>query len=249
MVASCRRFDEVVDPSIEMKPSTRAIKRAFLTTLRCVDTDADKKPKMWRWYAYLTLMSPSVVRLLDALRRDNIDPTLRRGKLKLLVSERTNVLTNYDNIDYYKYNNIDFGEESEISPVGYASTSSIASGSNDLRGLEETIKKQLSDKKLLENQNPKVQASIAANTWVVSGSPQTKSKLSFVSFFILSPDKLHNLRRIAEQFQKEAADKVGPADGAATAGATVEDDDDVPDLVPGVTFEEVAATEEEKAKA
>jgi nascent polypeptide-associated complex subunit beta len=63
------------------------------------------------------------------------------------------------------------------------------------------------------------------------------------------PDNLDNLRRIAEQFQKEAADKAGSADGAATAGASVEDDDEVPDLVPGETFEEVAAAEEAKPKA
>jgi hypothetical protein len=54
MVAS-RRSEEVVDPSIEMKPSTRALKRALLTALRCVDPDADKRPKMGQ-----------VVRMLDA---------------------------------------------------------------------------------------------------------------------------------------------------------------------------------------
>lgn len=43
------------------------------------------------------------------------------------------------------------------------------------------------------------------------------------------PDNLDNLRKIAEQFQKQ-----GP-------GATVEDDDnDVPELVAGETFEEAA---------
>jgi hypothetical protein len=63
------------------------------------------------------------------------------------------------------------------------------------------------------------------------------------------PDNLDNLRRIAEQFQKEAADKAGSADGVPTAGSAVEDDDEVPDLVPGETFEEVAAAEEEKPKA
>lgn len=50
---------------------------------------------------------------------------------------------------------------------------------------------------------------------------------------------MENLKKLAEQFQKQAP--------AAAAGATVEaddaDDDDVPDLVPGETFE--AAAEEE----
>jgi hypothetical protein len=35
-----------VDPTIETRPSTRALKRALLTALRCVDTDSEKRPKM-----------------------------------------------------------------------------------------------------------------------------------------------------------------------------------------------------------
>lgn len=46
MMVGSRRSDEVVDPCIEMKPSTRALKRALLTALRCVDPDSDKRPKM-----------------------------------------------------------------------------------------------------------------------------------------------------------------------------------------------------------
>ncbi|XXG39272.1 hypothetical protein AAC387_Pa01g0276 [Persea americana] len=79
--------------------------------------------------------------------------------------------------------------------------------------------------------NPKVQASIAANTWVVSGTPQTRKLQDMLPSIInqLGPDNLDNLRKIAEQFQKQ-----GP-------GATVEDDDnDVPELVAGETFEEAA---------
>ncbi|GLT91420.1 hypothetical protein SLE2022_093080 [Rubroshorea leprosula] len=41
-----RRSEEVVDPNIEAKPSTTALKRALLTALRCVDPDAEKRPKM-----------------------------------------------------------------------------------------------------------------------------------------------------------------------------------------------------------
>ncbi|MBA0606191.1 hypothetical protein Godav_018699 [Gossypium davidsonii] len=40
------RFEEVVDPNIETRPQTSALKRALLAALRCVDTDADKRPKM-----------------------------------------------------------------------------------------------------------------------------------------------------------------------------------------------------------
>jgi nascent polypeptide-associated complex subunit beta len=45
------------------------------------------------------------------------------------------------------------------------------------------------------------------------------------------PDNLDNLRKLAEQFQKEMP--------AGEAGAAQEDDD-VPDLVAGETFEAVA---------
>ncbi|MBA0791795.1 hypothetical protein Gohar_016353 [Gossypium harknessii] len=46
MMVQLRRFEEVVDPNIETRPQTSALKRALLTALRCVDTDADKRPKM-----------------------------------------------------------------------------------------------------------------------------------------------------------------------------------------------------------
>ncbi|KAJ4734242.1 Protein kinase superfamily protein [Rhynchospora pubera] len=55
MMVASRRSEEVVDPSIEIKPSIRALKRALLTALRCVDPDADKRPKMGQ-----------VVRMLDS---------------------------------------------------------------------------------------------------------------------------------------------------------------------------------------
>ncbi|XP_073065457.1 nascent polypeptide-associated complex subunit beta-like [Primulina eburnea] len=92
--------------------------------------------------------------------------------------------------------------------------------------------------------NPKVQASIAANTWVVSGSPQTKKLQDILPQIIhqLGPDNLENLKKLAEQFQKQ----VPPTGtGASATGATEDNDDDVPDLVPGETFE--AAAEENHA--
>lgn len=38
--------DEVADPKMEVKPSPRALKRTLLVALRCVDPDAQKRPKM-----------------------------------------------------------------------------------------------------------------------------------------------------------------------------------------------------------
>ncbi|XP_016475639.1 basic transcription factor 3 [Nicotiana tabacum] len=89
--------------------------------------------------------------------------------------------------------------------------------------------------------NPKVQASIAANTWVVSGSPQTKKLQDILPQIIhqLGPDNLENLKKLAEQFQKQGA-AAGTGEAAGAAAAQEDDDDEVPDLVAGETFEGAA---------
>ena len=46
MMVGSRQSEEVIDPSIERPPSTRALKRALLTALKCVDPDSEKRPKM-----------------------------------------------------------------------------------------------------------------------------------------------------------------------------------------------------------
>jgi len=50
-----RRAEEVVDSNLEVKPPLRALKRTLLVALRCIDPDADKRPKM-----------SQVVRMLEA---------------------------------------------------------------------------------------------------------------------------------------------------------------------------------------
>ena len=112
-------------------------------------------------------------------------------------------------------------------------------GVNGIPAIEEV--NIFKDDVVIQFLNPKVQASIAANTWVVSGSPQTKKLQDILPEIInqLGPDNMANLRKLTEQFQKQMPG------GAATAGAPViqeEDDDDVPELVDGQTFE--AAAEE-----
>ncbi|KAG6517483.1 hypothetical protein ZIOFF_020875 [Zingiber officinale] len=54
MMVGSRRSEEVVDQNIGARPSTRALKRALLAALRCVDPDSEKRPKMGQ-----------VVRMLD----------------------------------------------------------------------------------------------------------------------------------------------------------------------------------------
>lgn len=53
IMVGCRRSEEVVDPKIEARPSTRALKRALLIALRCIDPDSDKRPKMSRVVRFL----------------------------------------------------------------------------------------------------------------------------------------------------------------------------------------------------
>lgn len=52
------------------------------------------------------------------------------------------------------------------------------------------------------------------------------------------PDNLENLKKLAEQFQKQAPAATASGDGVAPE----DEDDDVPELVAGETFE--AAAEE-----
>lgn len=109
-------------------------------------------------------------------------------------------------------------------------------GVNGIPAIEEV--NIFKDETVIQFLNPKVQASIAANTWVVSGTPQTKRLQDILPGILnqLGPDNLDNLRKLAEQFQKQGA---GEDIAAATA---LEDDDEVPELVAGETFE--AAAEE-----
>ncbi|XP_074572866.1 nascent polypeptide-associated complex subunit beta-like [Curcuma longa] len=107
-------------------------------------------------------------------------------------------------------------------------------GVNTIPAIEEV--NIFKDDVVIQFLNPKVQASIAANTWVVSGSPQTKKLQDLLPTIInqLGPDNLDNLRKLAEQFQKQAPDAAPAAKGGE------DDDDDVPELVPGETFEQAA---------
>lgn len=114
-------------------------------------------------------------------------------------------------------------------------------GVNTIPGIEEV--NIFKDDVVIQFQNPKVQASIAANTWVVSGTPQTKKLQDLLPTIInqLGPDNLDNLRRLAEQFQKQ----MPGGEAGASIGAAQDDDDDVPELVPGETFEEAAEEKKE----
>ncbi|CAM6050854.1 unnamed protein product [Sphagnum compactum] len=105
-------------------------------------------------------------------------------------------------------------------------------GVNTIPGIEEV--NIFKDETVIHFVNPKVQASIAANTWVVTGASQIKKLQDLLPGIInqLGPDNLVNLKKIAQQFQRQER-----------AGAQDEDDDDVPDLVEGESFEEASKQE------
>jgi len=94
--------------------------------------------------------------------------------------------------------------------------------------------------------NPKVQASIAANTYVISGHAETKKLQDLLPGIInqLGPDNLEHLKKVYASFASKSAPggggaKTGGGSGAATAAAAqADDDDDVPELVEN--FEDVS---------
>ncbi|KAL8171447.1 hypothetical protein V2J09_023251 [Rumex salicifolius] len=110
-------------------------------------------------------------------------------------------------------------------------------GVNSIPAIEEV--NIFADDTVIQFINPKVQASIPANTWVVSGIPQIKKLEDILPGIInqLGPDKLDNLRKLAEQFKMQASGA-----NASEKPQVEHDDDDVPELVPSETFE--AAAEE-----
>jgi len=104
-------------------------------------------------------------------------------------------------------------------------------GVNTIPGIEEV--NIFKDDDVIHFTNPKVQASIAANTYVISGPSQTKKLQDLLPGILnqMGPDSLTNLKRMMAQMG------AGGFPGAGAAAAD-DDDDDVPDLVEN--FEEAA---------
>jgi nascent polypeptide-associated complex subunit beta len=90
---------------------------------------------------------------------------------------------------------------------------------------------------------PKVQASIAANTYVVSGNAETKKLQDLLPGIInqLGPDNLEDLKKIYASYKGEG----GGLPGAPGATGAADDDDDMPELVEN--FETVAAAKQAPA--
>ncbi|KAG4957102.1 hypothetical protein JHK85_043482 [Glycine max] len=94
MMVGCRRSEEVLDPNIETRPSTSALKRALLTALRCVDPDAEKRPRM-----------SQVVRMLESeeypiLREDRRRRRSQAGNMEVETQRENSDTDKSDNPDY-----------------------------------------------------------------------------------------------------------------------------------------------------
>ncbi|KAL9668016.1 hypothetical protein QQ045_002387 [Rhodiola kirilowii] len=85
MMVGSRRSEEVVDPNMETRPSTRALKRALLTALRCVDPDSEKRPKM-----------SQVVRMLESEEYPILREDRRHRRSQAGSTENESARENYD---------------------------------------------------------------------------------------------------------------------------------------------------------
>jgi len=112
---------------------------------------------------------------------------------------------------------------------------------NNIPGIEE-VNMMKNDGSVIHFNNPKVQASLAANTFAVTGQSETKQITEMLPGILnqLGAESLQHLKRLATSVSSENK----PAGGGA-GGLEEDDDDDVPDLVEN--FDE--ASKEEAAAA
>lgn len=104
-------------------------------------------------------------------------------------------------------------------------------GATNIPGIEE-VNFFKEDGKVIHFKNPKVQAAIAANTYIISGASETKPLQELLPSIVsqLGMENFPGLQNMAAQ---------GAAPSIPEADEENEEDDDVPDLVEG-NFEEVS---------
>jgi len=108
-------------------------------------------------------------------------------------------------------------------------------GVNSIPGIEE-VNLIKDDGQVIHFNNPKVQASLTANTFAITGHAETKKLTEMIPSILsqLGLENLSNLRKYASAMTNEE----GPVEGKPSV---VQDDDDVPDLVEN--FDEVSKAE------
>ena len=105
-------------------------------------------------------------------------------------------------------------------------------GATNIPGIEE-VNFFKEDGKVIHFKNPKVQAAIGANTYVISGPSETKPLQDLLPS-IVSQLGMENLAQL-----QQMTGGAGAAAPTIPEGEEGDDDDDVPDLVEG-NFEEVS---------
>ncbi|KAL3762001.1 hypothetical protein ACHAW5_008225 [Stephanodiscus triporus] len=113
-------------------------------------------------------------------------------------------------------------------------------GATNIPGIEE-VNLFKEDGKVIHFVNPKVQASIAANTYIVSGHADTKPLQELLPGIVsqLGIDNITQLQSAMAAQGAMAGGGGGGASGMPTVKEDGDDDDDVPDLVDG-NFEEIS---------
>ncbi|KAM7143543.1 transcription factor BTF3-like [Molossus nigricans] len=110
------------------------------------------------------------------------------------------------------------------------------SGVNNISGIEE-VNMFTNQGTVMHFNNPKVQASLAANTCTLAGLAETKQQTEMLPsvFSQLGADSLPSVRRPAEALPKQSVD------GKAPLATGEDDDEEVPDLVEN--FDEASKNE------
>ncbi|KAG5851173.1 hypothetical protein ANANG_G00090250 [Anguilla anguilla] len=109
---------------------------------------------------------------------------------------------------------------------------------NNIAGIEE-VNMIKDDGTVIHFNNPKVQASLSANTFAITGHAETKQLTEMLPGILsqLGADSLSSLRKLAEQrYPRQVLDNKAPK-----AEDIDEEDDDVPDLVEN--FDEASKNE------
>ncbi|XP_045890406.1 transcription factor BTF3 homolog 4-like isoform X1 [Micropterus dolomieu] len=109
-------------------------------------------------------------------------------------------------------------------------------GVNNISGIEE-VNMFTNQGTVIHFNNPKVQASLAANTFTITGHAENKQLTEMLPGILnqLGADSLTSLRRLAENLPKPAGENKAPM------VAVEEEDDEVPDLVEN--FDEASKNE------
>ncbi|KAJ8011049.1 hypothetical protein DPEC_G00054150 [Dallia pectoralis] len=109
---------------------------------------------------------------------------------------------------------------------------------NNIAGIEE-VNMIKDDGSVIHFNNPKVQASLSANTFAITGHAENKQLTEMLPGILsqLGADSLTSLRKLAEQFPRQVLDNkaIGKPEDIE------EEDDDVPDLVEN--FDEASKDE------